>query len=119
MIEIENIKRLISCKKLKIVLKRHPSIKNYKKPENSYRIIVIGGSTTAAYGWQEKGVREWQAYPYVLQKYFDSIWPGKVDVINLGVIGGQLNDFLRSESFYLSLEPDMAIIAPALPKKKR
>jgi len=104
---IENQQELTSCKGLTIFLKRHPSVCHYAKPKGSYRILVIGGSTSAWYG-----IHPWETYSFFLQKCFDAMFPGKVDVINLALPGGVLNDFLENLDFYRSLKPDMMIIAP-------
>jgi hypothetical protein len=104
---IENQQELTSCKGLMIFLKRHPSVCHYAKPKGSYRILVIGGSTSACYG-----IHPWETYSFFLQKCFDAMFPGKVDVINLALPGGVLNDFLENLDFYRSLKPDMMIIAP-------
>jgi hypothetical protein len=40
------------------------------------------------------------------------MFPGKVDVVNLALPGGTLNDFISNVDYYRSLKPDMVIIAP-------
>ena len=53
------------------------------KPENTYRIFILGGSTTFG-----SGVLDNQTYPYYLQELYDNAsLPFKIEVINAGWAG--------------------------------
>ena len=78
-----------------------------KKPEDVYRIVAIGGSTTFAVylPWNE-------TYPYQLQaelrKRFNS---DRIEVINAGLTGStSAESFHRLATQILPVEPDMLII---------
>lgn len=63
---VENEEEVTNCKDLKIFLKRHGGQYNYKKLEDTYRIIVLGGSTTAAY----RDCNIWDTYPLFFTEIF-------------------------------------------------
>jgi len=61
---------------------RGPEIEK-NKPENTFRIFAIGGSTTFS-----SGVLDNQTWPFYLQKSFDGVdLPFKVEVVNAGWTG--------------------------------
>ncbi|WP_420265529.1 SGNH/GDSL hydrolase family protein [Candidatus Magnetominusculus dajiuhuensis] len=61
-----------------------------------FRILAIGGSTT--YGVGVDAVFTW---PHLLQEKLDSNFPGKYEVINLGIKGGHLEEYIQN--YYASL----------------
>lgn len=61
-----------------------------------FRILAIGGSTT--YG---VGVDTPFTWPHLLQKRLDNDFPGKYEVINLGIKGGHVEEFIQN--YYASL----------------
>jgi len=88
------------------------------KPENTFRIITVGGSTTFG-----SGVVDNETYPYHLQELFDSTnLDFKVEVINVGIPGawsgqevpliltglGQLEQ--RYPTALLAYDPDLFIV---------
>lgn len=78
-----------------------------EKPENHYRILMMGGSTV--FGW---GVLDHQTIPYYFQTLFDnSDINYKVEVINLGEPGisspGEVHT-LKTKSLFF--EPDLIIV---------
>lgn len=80
------------------------------KPENEYRIVCIGGSTTYTV---MTGYRE--SYPYLLQEQLFGLGHGNVTVINAGVLGWTTWESLINFQFrVLDLEPDMVILYHAL-----
>ena len=81
-----------------------------KKPEDSFRIVCIGGSTT--YG---TGVEDYkQSYPYLLQEALQQA-DINAEVINAGVEGyNSLQSYLNYLLKLEALEPDMLIIYHAI-----
>jgi len=78
-----------------------------EKPENYYRILMIGGSTL--FGW---GVLDHQTIPYYFQTLFDnSDINYKVEVINFGIPGisspGEVHTLKTKLLFF---EPDLIIV---------
>ncbi|MBF0556631.1 MAG: hypothetical protein HQK96_19100 [Nitrospirae bacterium] len=76
-------------------------MKIYRKPFSvqkgkRFRILSIGGSTT--YG---VGVNTTFTWPHLLQEKLDNNFPGKYEVINLGIKGGHLEEFIQN--YYASL----------------
>ncbi len=74
------------------------------KPAGVYRIVCVGGSTTA------EGLSNALTYPNMVEtKFARALGPGRVDVINAGIfaltIGGEV-DHLAD---YLALEPDLVV----------
>ncbi|MBF0466998.1 MAG: hypothetical protein HQK94_18180 [Nitrospirae bacterium] len=61
-----------------------------------FRILAIGGSTT--YG---VGVNPAFTWPHLLQEKLDNHFPGKYEVINLGIKGGHIEEFIQN--YYASL----------------
>ncbi|MBF0404335.1 SGNH/GDSL hydrolase family protein [Candidatus Magnetominusculus xianensis] len=61
-----------------------------------FRILAIGGSTT--YG---VGVNTAFTWPHMLQEKLDSNFPEKYEVINLGIKGGHIEEFIQN--YYASL----------------
>ena len=77
------------------------------------RILALGGSTTYCH------TDFYKTWPYILEQKLNSYFPGKFEVINLGVPGystQQILDFsLKSSTArngFLDLNPDMVIIMP-------
>ena len=72
----------------------------YAKPDNSYRIVIIGDSHTFGFG-----VPMEQHFTQLLEGYFDN-----VEVINLGVSGYGVDQFYWSlEQEGLKYQPDLVI----------
>ncbi len=78
-----------------------------EKPENHYRIFMMGGSTV--FGW---GVLDHQTISYYFQTLFDnSDINYKVEVINLGKPGiTSYNEVKRLKNRLLIFEPDLIIV---------
>jgi len=78
-----------------------------EKQDNTYRIIVVGGSTT--YG---SGVKDDETHPAHLQKIFDSKeLDFKVEVINGGVPGAWSQNEVRFiKEKMIDYEPDLFIV---------
>jgi len=76
------------------------------KPEDTYRIIAVGSSTT--YGF---GLNAYQAYPFVLQEILrEDYGYAHVEVINAGVIGYTSYEILTNFQFrLLEFDPDLII----------
>jgi hypothetical protein len=82
------------------------------KPQNTFRIICVGGSTTL-------GVNNpLDSYPAVLQSLFDYALAGsdkKVEVINAGMMGyHSWHSRLRAETELDALSPDMYLLMDGL-----
>jgi len=77
------------------------------KPENTFRIFTIGGSTTFG-----AGVLDNQTYPYYLQELFDSSDVNfKVEVINTGwAKHWSLTETELIKNRILSFDPDLFIV---------
>ncbi|MBF0557135.1 MAG: hypothetical protein HQK96_21690 [Nitrospirae bacterium] len=61
------------------------------KKSGRIRILAIGGSTT--YGF---GVAPENTWPKILAEKLEKAFPGKYEVINLGRIGGHLEEFIQN-----------------------
>ena len=78
-----------------------------EKPEDTFRIVAVGGSTT--YSVHVEDYRD--SYPNLLNDYLHNAGFDSVEVINAGVAGYSSYDNLISISFrVLPLEPDLIII---------
>jgi len=77
------------------------------KPENTFRILTVGGSTTFG-----SGVLDNQTYPYYLQEFYDeSNLDFKVEVINVGLPGAwSVDEVDLIENGLLAFGPDLFII---------
>jgi len=77
------------------------------KPENTFRIFAIGGSTTFG-----SGVLDDQTYPYFLQEFFDSADLNfRVEVINTGWPNHwSLTETELIKNRILSFDPDLFIV---------
>ena len=86
---------------------RNPTEITKEKPENTFRIFTIGGSTTFG-----NGVLDDQTFPFYLQKIFDNSDLGfKVQVINAGwPLYGSLFETEMIKNKLLAFEPDLFII---------
>jgi lysophospholipase L1-like esterase len=74
------------------------------KPSNVFRILCIGGSTTA------EGSTDDQTYPAHLQEALRKRFPGKaIEVINCGVQGLRTRGQLVHLPRFLELQPDLVI----------
>ena len=78
-----------------------------KKPINTYRIFIIGGSTVFGLG-----VESDETIPYYVQKKFDDLNLGKkIQVINVGIPSSwSVNDFRIINDKIMNYEPDFLII---------
>lgn len=85
-----------------------------EKPENTFRIICVGGSTTL--GTNASGNNF--TYPYLLEEIFSKILKQhskRVEVINAGVFGyHSWHHLLQIEAELNSLNPDMYLIMGGL-----
>lgn len=78
-----------------------------EKPEDTYRIVAVGGSTT--YSVHVEDYRE--SYPDLLNDYLHNAGFDSVEVINAGVSGYSSYDNLINLSFrVLPLKPDLIIL---------
>ena len=78
------------------------------KPDDVYRIVAIGGSTTYGTGVTDDYR---QSYPYQLQDYLRENGFPQVEVINAGVPGyTSYESFINLQMRVLSLDPDLIII---------
>ena len=77
------------------------------KPDGSYRIVAVGGSTT--YGIDIEDFRH--SYPYQLGEYLRQQGHENVEVINAGVVGYTSHQTLINIQFrVLPLQPDLVVI---------
>lgn len=77
-----------------------------EKPDNLYKIFVVGGSTT--FGWH---VQDSDAIPQQLQKLLDKQFPGRIQVINAGIPGiTSFEELYMIKNQLIQLHPDMIII---------
>jgi len=86
---------------------RGPEI-NYEKNDDTYRIFMIGGSTTFGSGASSDET----TIPGFLQKFFDNVnLPKNVEVINAGIGGaGSAEEKFYVENVLLDFNPDLLII---------
>jgi len=79
-----------------------------KIPENTFRIFMMGGSTTFG-----SGVLDYQTYPYYLQQFFDKAdLPFHVEVINAGKVGDySLDEVKAAEKIIQKFDPDLFIVS--------
>jgi len=77
------------------------------KPENTFRIFVLGGSTTFG-----AGVLDNQTYPYYLQELYDNAsLPFKIEVINTGWAGfWSLVEVKLIKERLIDFDPDLFIV---------
>jgi uncharacterized protein YjbI with pentapeptide repeats len=78
-----------------------------KKPSDTYRIFIIGGSTVFG-----EGVESDETIPYYVQKKFDDLNLGKkIQVINAGVSSSwSAHEFTMINDKIMNYEPDFLII---------
>jgi len=78
-----------------------------EKPENTYRIFTIGGSTTFS-----TGVLDDQTYPFYLQQLYDEADLGfNVEVINAGLVGRwSFAEIKFINEQLLDFKPDLFIV---------
>jgi len=78
----------------------------YQKPEDVFRIAVIGCSRTYGYGTQND-----EAYPKVLERTLNEKSQLKIEVINFGVNGYGLDQFvLNYEHNIRNYDPDLVLL---------
>lgn len=79
-----------------------------EKPDNTYRIFMVGGSTTFGTG----STSDQTTIPGFLQKKFDSLGlPFDVQVVNAGFSGGNsISEVWLIKNRILEFEPDLLII---------
>ena len=78
------------------------------KPDDVYRIVAIGGSTTYGTGVTDDYR---QSYPYQLQSYLRDNGFAKVEVVNAGVPGyTSYESFINLQMRVLTLDPDLILI---------
>ncbi|HOM46936.1 MAG TPA: GDSL-type esterase/lipase family protein [Candidatus Hydrogenedentes bacterium] len=78
-------------------------------PEDSYRILCLGASTT------EEGPVNELTYPAILEMRLNQHFGGKkIDVINCGLSGMNSSKHKMRMADYLALEPDMILIYNAV-----
>ena len=77
------------------------------KPEGSFRIATLGGSTTYSAGVQDYT----QSYPYLLQQELNAAGHEEVEVLNAGVFSySTLESVINLQMRVMPLEPDMIIV---------
>ena len=76
------------------------------KPEKTYRILCVGGSTT------EEGPTNAETYPNLVERHFREhpIDGWSVDVVNCGISGMTTGKHLLRMNDYLSMEPDLVVM---------
>jgi hypothetical protein len=74
------------------------------KPAGVYRIVCVGGSTTA------EGVSNALTYPNMVETKFARVFgPGRVDVVNAGIFALTSYGEVDHLADYLGLEPDLVV----------
>lgn len=74
------------------------------KPDDVYRIVCVGGSTTVE-GWTNE-----TTYPGLLQAELNRIFPEqRIEVVNAGVSGLNSEKQLQRTSDYLRMDPDLIL----------
>jgi len=74
------------------------------KPEGVYRIVCVGGSTTA------EGPTNALTYPKLLERMLaDRYGAGRIEVINAGVFASNAHTEMERLDQYLALEPDLVV----------
>ncbi len=87
-----------------------------KKPERTYRIVCLGGSTT----WSTGASSDGEAWPALLERRLnkslgDSSAYDRVEVINAGVSGYSLMEsFINLKLRILPLDPDLVLVYHAV-----
>ncbi len=77
------------------------------KPENTYRIVTIGGSTTYSTGVQNY----LESYPYQLGEYLKQLGRSHIEVVNAGVGGyASYHSLIGLQFKVLPLQPDLLIV---------
>ncbi|KAA3646467.1 MAG: SGNH/GDSL hydrolase family protein [Chloroflexi bacterium] len=77
------------------------------KPEGSFRIATLGGSTTYSAGTQDYT----ESYPYLLQEELNAAGHKEVEVLNAGVFSySTLESIINLQMRVMPLEPDMIIV---------
>ncbi len=81
----------------------------YRK-NNKIRVAILGGSTTFnIFIPPEDGAD----YPFLIQQMFDSLYPGKVDILNYGYPAANTRDFLNVAKELVFQEIDIVVIVPS------
>lgn len=76
------------------------------KPENGYRIFVLGGSTTAGFPYYHNG-----AFPRMLQTRLESVFPERtIEIMNLGMPAVNSYTLLDLTDELMAFEPDAFLI---------
>ena len=89
-----------------------------RKPPGVYRIVAMGGSTTAGF---IDGATPWNPFTTLLEELFRRnarglSWTGKVEVLNAGVNGMKMEGiYNRLKDRVLALNPDLVILKPGWP----
>ena len=74
------------------------------KPSNLYRVVCVGGSTTA------EGLSGALTYPGMVKtKFARALGPGRVDVVNAGIFALTSQGEVGHLADYLALEPDLLV----------
>ncbi len=74
------------------------------KPEGTYRIVCVGGSTTV------EGMSNQRTYPSLLQaKLREHFGRDKIEVVNCGISGISSDGESRKAAEYLAYEPDLIL----------
>ncbi len=74
------------------------------KPAGVYRIVCVGGSTTA------EGMSGALTYPNMVEtKFTRALGPGRVDVVNAGIFALASAGEVEHTADYLALEPDLVV----------
>jgi len=74
------------------------------KPARVYRIVCVGGSTTA------EGLSNALTYPNMVEtKFARALGPARVDVVNAGIFALASAGELEHMADYLALEPDLVV----------